>query len=215
MTKPYFSLLNLFLITSILLSGCATAPNGQLKDTIQTFTSAQRAEKLLAMKQWQLKGKIAFIQKTKNDRDKRDSFSIIWQVNEKKKTQTLNLTSFLGINALLLESNQNNHLIKVDGKEHRGTNLSQLIYSLTGRTLPTEALTFWLKGLPYNNDDNLQIDEITQLPKNLSSFYQNALWQINYSGYKRVNGIQMATKFSIKKDNLLIKVEVKNWSLTD
>ena len=211
-------LLNFLLMTSIMLSGCATKPSSPLKGNIQTVTSEQRAEQLLKNKKWRLKGKIAFIQQIQNDNDitdKRESASIIWQVNEKKQTQELNLTSYLGMNVLHLRSNKNQHLIKVEGKEYRGTNLSQLIYSLTGLTLPTEALTFWLKGLPYKTDDKLQIDEKTQLPKRLSSYFHNALWQINYSNYQRFNGIEMATKFTLKKENLLIKVAVNNWSFTD
>lgn len=197
-----------------MLSGCATQPNSALKNNIQMITSEQRAEQLLKNKKWQLKGKIAFIQKTKN-KDKRESASLIWQVNEKEQTQELNLTSFLGINVLHLKSNKSQHLIKVDGKEYLGTNLSQLIYSLTGLTLPTDALTFWLKGLPYKTNDNLEIDDATQLPKKLSSNYHNALWQINYSNYQHFNGMDMATKFTLKKDNLLIKIAVNNWSFTD
>ena len=211
-------LLNFLFVTSIILSGCATKSNTAFKDSIQTITSEQRAKQLLKKKKWQLKGKIAFIQQIKNNKgikDKRESASIIWQVNEKKQTQELNLTSYLGINVLHLKSNQNQHLIKVDGKEYRGTNLSQLIYSLTGLTLPTEALSFWLKGLPYKSDDKLQTDDKTLLPKRLSSYYHNALWQINYSNYQHFNGFEMATKFSIKKDDLLIKVAVKNWFFTN
>ncbi len=213
---PLFNLfLNISLVTSILLSGCATKPKISSEDNTQLVTLEQRSKKLLKSKKWQLKGKIAFIQQINDDKDKRESASIIWQVNEKKQTQELNLTSYLGINVLHLKSNQHEHLIKVDGKEYRGTNLSQLIYALTGLTLPTEALTFWLKGLPYNIDDELQLDEKTQLPESMSSYYRNSIWQINYKNYKDFNGIKMATKFTIKKDALLIKVAVKNWSFTN
>ena len=194
-----------------MLSGCATQPNTASKDNILVVTSEQRAKKLLKNKKWQLKGKIAFIQQTR-ETDKRESASIMWQVNENKHTQELNLTSFLGINVLHLQSNKKQHLIKVDGKEYRGADLSNLIYSLTGLTLPTEALTFWLKGLPYSTDDELQFDEKTQLPKSMSSYYHNAIWQISYNDYRRFNGINMATKLTIEKEGLLIKVAVKNWS---
>ncbi len=222
MTKSTFSLLrlklSLFLITSTVLSGCATKPNMALNNNTQTVTLEQRANHLLQNEKWQLKGKIAFIQQIKNNKgikDKRESASIIWQVNEKEKTQELNLTSFLGMNVLHLKSNQNHHLIKVDGKEYRGTNLSQLVYSLTGLTLPAKALTFWLKGLPYQTGDTLQLDEKTQLPKSLSSDYHHAQWQINYSNYQSFNGVAMATKFTIKKEDLLIKVAVNSWSFID
>jgi len=214
MTKTYTSLFSLFIVASLILSGCATQPNKVLEDKTLAVTSEQRAEQLLKHEQWQLKGKIAFIQQIQ-ETSKRESFSFIWRINEKEQTQELNFTSYLGINVLHLKSNQNQHLIKVDGKEYHGSNLAALIYSLTGLTLPTEALTFWLKGLPYKEDDELQLNESTQLPKSLTSYYHNSLWQIDYNNYKIYNGIKMATKFTIKKENLLIKVAVKNWSFIE
>ena len=160
-----FPLLALFLIFSVLLSGCASQ-SPQIKANMQTLTAEQRSAQLLKNKVWRIKGKIAFIQKVKENKgkDKRQSASINWEINETEQTQTLNLTSFLGINVLNLESNKNKHLIKVNGKEYRGTNLPLLIYSLTGLTLPTKALNYWLKGLPYNSNDEIKIDEKTQLP---------------------------------------------------
>lgn len=214
MTKNYTSLFHILVLISVMLTGCATNPTLLPEVSSHIISSAQRNQQLQAIKKWRLTGKIAFIQQSK-DNNKRESASINWQVNDNQKTQELNLTSYLGINVLHLKSNKTQHLIKVDGKEYKGTNLANLIYSLTGLTLPTDALSFWLKGLPYNTDDQLHIDDTTQLPISLSSHYHNALWQIKYSNYQRFNHISMATKFTIKKDNLLIKVAVKNWSFPD
>ncbi len=220
MSKNFSPLLSLFLITSLVLSGCSLKPKSSSEENTLTLTPKQRTAQLLQSKKWQLRGKIAFIQKIKSKngnkiKDKRESASMTWQVNDKNQTQELNLTSFLGINVLHLESNQNQHLIKVDGKEYQGTNLPQLIYSLTGLILPTKALSFWLKGLPYKETDVLETDKNTQLPMSISSYYNNALWQINHSNYRTFNGIKMATKFTIKKDNLLIKIAVTKWALDE
>ncbi len=213
-------LLSLILTTSIVLSGCSLKSKSPEKENHLALTPEQRAAQLLQNNKWQLRGKIAFIQKVKSEngsktKDKRESASLNWQVNNVNQTQELNLTSFLGINVLRLESNQNQHFIKVDGKEFRGTNLPQLIYSLTGLTLPTKALNYWLKGLPYKENDDVKTDKNTQLPISISSYYNNALWQINYSNYRVFDGINMATKFTIKKDNLLIKIAVKKWAFTN
>jgi len=205
----------LFLLANLFLSGCVSKPKN---DHVQTPHKAeQRTERLLATEQWQLHGKIAFIQKAVNlgDKEKRESASIAWQVNEKIQTQELNLTTYLGINILNLKSIQNQHVIKVDGKEYRFANLSQLINSLTELTLPTKALTYWLKGLPYEKNDILIVDEKTKLPKNITSNYHNTLWQINYSNYQVFDGVKMATNFTIKKDGLLIKIAVNKWVLDE
>lgn len=197
-----------------MLSGCASKPSTYPIENIQTLTSEQRTKLLLKNRKWQLRGKIAFIQKIESEKDKRESASMTWKINEEKHTQELNLTSYLGINVLHIESSQNQHVIEVDGKKYHGTNLPQLIYSLTGRTLPTKALTFWLKGLPYKENDKLEINDRTQLPISISSYYNNALWQINYSNYQIFNSIKMATKFTIKKDDLVIKIAIKSWSFS-
>jgi outer membrane lipoprotein LolB len=214
MKKSYNLFLSLLCLVSIMISGCATKPDNTPEDINHIATSHQRAKLLLNNKKWRLNGKIAFIQQTKG-KSKRESASITWQVNENNKTQELNLTSYLGINVLHLQSNNGQHLIKVDGEEYQGNNLSSLIYSLTGLTLPTQALNFWLKGLPYKTEDKLQLNEKTQLPKRITSFYHNTTWQIDYNKYQRFNGLFMATQFTIKKDDLLIKIAVKNWSFLD
>ena len=213
-------LFTLCLFTSILLSGCATKPNISSKDGTQIFTTEQRIQELQKNKSWQLKGKIAFIQKINaksgaNTKGKRESASISWHVDEIQQTQSLNLTSYLGINVLKLESKHNQHTINVDGKEYQSANLAQLIYSLTGLTLPTKALVFWLKSLPYGDNDILEIDENTNLPTSISSFYNNTLWQVSYSQYQAFDGINMATKLTIKKDDLLIKFAINKWSFNN
>lgn len=213
MTRSKTSLFYILIITTF-LSGCVTKPSIPSDKIIQLFSAEQRANHLKQNKKWQLQGKIAFIEQTTTSK-KRESAAINWQVNEKKHTQELNLTSYLGINVLHLQSYKKQHIIKVDGKEYRGSNLSQLIYSLTGLTLPTEALVFWLKGLQYNTEDHLEIDNNTQLPIIMSSEYGNTLWQISYSDYKLFNGINMATKLTIQTDNLLIKFAIQHWTFDE
>ncbi|MBA6365759.1 outer membrane lipoprotein LolB, partial [Colwellia sp. BRX8-8] len=39
-------------------------------------------------------------------------------------------------------------------------------------------------------------------------------WFIKYSGYQQVDQYQLATKFTIKKDNITIKINVHQWDVT-
>ncbi len=215
MPKHPFYFLLLFILSSIFISGCSTKPNNGSPALIVQQNAEQRAVQLSQINQWHLRGKIAFIEQIKDKKGKRESANISWQENKEKQTQELNLTSYLGINVLHLSSKNGEHLIKVNGKEYRASNLKHLISSLTGLTLPTKALSYWLKGLPYQASDQIIISPETQLPINLSSVFENTQWQINYKNYKVFDGINMATQFSIIKDGLLIKVAVKEWSLTN
>jgi len=214
MTKHSPYLFFLFIISSAILSGCATQQKNNLPKEIANQSAIQRTAELAKITQWHLQGKIAFIAQLKNNESKRESATINWHVYEQANSQELNLTSYLGINVLHLASKDNNHQIQVDGKEYRSNNLTQLIHSLTGLTLPAKALTFWLKGLPYQPTDQVTLSSATQLPASLQSQFNNIKWQVNYRKYQVFNSVQMATQFTIKKDGLLIKIAVKDWSLT-
>jgi outer membrane lipoprotein LolB len=215
MAKHSSYLFFLFTLSSAILSGCATKPTDDSPTLIFQQSAMQRAAQLTQITQWHLRGKIAFIEQIKDQKSKRESATIAWRVNKENQTQELNLTSYLGINVLHLASEHNHHLIKVDGKEYRSNNLAQLVYSLTGLTLPTDALTFWLKGLPYQSTDQVTLSPKTQLPVSLTSLFDNIEWHIDYSKYQVFDGVQMATQFTIKKEGLLIKIAIKKWSLTN
>jgi len=212
MLKTSFRLFFLAALSLFTLMACVS--NKVTIKPLPVQTAQQRASQLQQLSQWKISGKIAFIQKTLDEQDKRESAAISWQVDEGNKNQTLNLTSYLGINVLHLSSMQGQHLIKVNSKEYRSDDLPQLIYSLTGLTLPTQALTFWLKGLPYQSSDKIVYNSKTKLPLNMTSTYQNSAWQITYDKYKVFEHLPMATTFTIKKDGLLIKVSIKKWSFT-
>lgn len=199
----------IFALFTLVLSGCTTIPNKESQVLIKQLPQ-QRINQLQQLQQWKIKGKIAFIEKKS-----RNSATLSWQVDENLNTQLLNLTSYLGINVLQLDSSDNNHKIQVDGKTYRGRDLETLIHSITGLTLPTEALTFWLKGIPYQENDKINYQETTRLPLNLSSYYNNELWQVSYANYQQINGYSLATKFSIRKDDLLIKIAVNDWIIAN
>ncbi len=197
----------LFPFSMIVLSGCSSTSTNNSQALVQQ-SPEQRASELAQLQQWQVKGKIAFLaEKTRN------SFSLTWQVNELRQTQRLHLTSYLGINALQLDSNKNNHKIKVDGETYQGHDLEKLITSITGLTLPAKALKNWLKALPYHDTDKLIYQANTQLPQTLSSYYNNQLWQVTYGNYQQVADYSLPTKISIKKDNLFIKIAINDWSV--
>ena len=202
--------LSIFLLAccSLVLSGCSSGPQNT-QNTLQTTSSIERSQQLKNIHQWQITGKIAFI-KSNN----RNSASLNWKVNEIQQSQVLNLTSYLGINILQLTSKQGQHKLKFKGETYQGDDLKVLINKLTGLTLPTEALTAWIKGLSYQDTDYIRYDEL-DLPLTLTSFYNNDYWQISYSDYKQINHYALPSRLSIKKDNLLIKIAINTWQVTN
>jgi outer membrane lipoprotein LolB len=196
------------LLLLILTAGCSSLSNNKSTDIIKNTNNALRIEQLNALNNWQVSGKIAFISKTQ-----RDSLSLNWQINGDHNNHTLKLTTFLGIQALSLESINGLHTVEVDGKHYQTRDLAHLIYSLTGFTLPTQALTSWLKGLAYLHDDQIKYHESTQFPLQLTSQFSNKKWTVHYDNYQQVKQYQLATKFTIKQDDLTIKINIHQWNL--
>lgn len=201
--SPSFFLISI--IALMVLSGCSSKPQKN-NEPILHQTIEQRNSALLEKTSWKLSGKIAFIQP-----EERKSASMVWHKDE--NSQQVDLTSYLGINVLHLSSKDELHTIKVDGKAYQSTDLDGLIYNLTGITLPTKALSYWLKGIAYQANDQVFYDEQTLLPTELTSQYNGKLWLINYSKYKQFSHQQLASIITVTQDNLLIKIQIKQWSM--
>lgn len=205
--KQSFLLPLSFALYSLFISGCSL-----IKDDVSLSpseqTTQQRTKQLEQLTQWKITGKIAFIEE-----DNRNSASLSWLVDEEKNTQQLNLTTYLGINVLQLNSQKNLHTIKADGKTYQGEDLQELVRSITNLTIPTEAMMHWLKGIAFKESDNINYHPTSNLPLTLSSYYNNEVWQISYANYQLINGYNLATKFTIKKEGLLIKIAINDWTL--
>jgi outer membrane lipoprotein LolB len=204
LTLPFLTLLSFFLI---FLSGCTSLTNNHQKIT-EHQNITERTKRLESLSDWKIQGKLGMISPKE-----RHSLTLNWLYQGERKHQTLNLTSLLGIQVFNLESVNGMHVINADGKRYQGPNLNTLLSSLTGFTLPTQAMSFWLKGLPYLNSDKITYYEETQLPNTLTSFHDGKRWVLKYRAYKQVGQYQLATKFTIKQENLTIKINVHQWDV--
>ena len=72
------------------------------------------------LNQWELAGKIAFIQE-----NKRQSATLFWQRNDEKETEKLNLSTVFGINILQLTREQQEFTLDVDDNEYKTKDLTE------------------------------------------------------------------------------------------
>ena len=199
----------LFIFSITLFTGCSTLPDS---DNTPKIASAQnRDQQMLALTHWAIKGKIAFIEQQLGKKKKRQSADLSWRyhISAQGLEQSIDLTTFLGINVLHIESQHNKHTVKVDGKSYHTDDLSLLIYQLTGLTLPVEALHYWLKAIPYNKQDTVYFNNTTHLPEQLT----NRQWKINYQAYQNVNGYLLPKKINILHNNMQIKIYINQWKI--
>lgn len=188
-------------------TGCTVIPDNKSIVTTKQSPKA-RADKLKQLQQWSIQGKIAFI-----DEKNSHSATLNWQVDEIANNQAVNLTTYLGINVLQVTSKNSHHTIKFDGEVYETDDLSSFLQSLTGLTLPTQVLTYWLKGLPYQDSDIIVYSKDSTLPSRLLSTYDATRWEVTYADYQQVDEYTLATTFAIRKENLLIKIALNSWSI--
>jgi len=191
------------------LSGCSSLEHNQQAEIVTHEAQIERNKKLIALKNWKIKGKMAIITP-----GERQSATLNWHYQGDKNNQVLNLTTILGIQVFNLESVNGMHIVEVSGERYQSPDLNKILTSLTGFTLPTQAMTFWLKGLPYLNTDVISYNNITDLPETLTSYYDEKKWQVKYSRYRQILEYQLATIFTIKQDDLVIKINVHQWDVS-
>jgi outer membrane lipoprotein LolB len=210
MNTPIFRpLLLVFFVT--FFSACTTRYAATVDDKQLTQGISERNKQVGKLNNWQISGQIAFIQGKK-----RDSAAINWQVEQDKQAltkQRLDLTTAFGINILHLSSSNHQHTLEVNGKQYQTEDLNALIYSLTGLTLPTQALSYWLKGLVYQAQDKVEYDLKTQLPNLLTSRYGERDWLVRYHNYQLIGPNRLATGITISQAKLTIKIKINQWTL--
>lgn len=201
---------HLFIISvlTIFLSNCSTL-NQEPSPPPLYKNKQERIKALSLLSTWNIQGKIAFLQKKK-----RESANINWLYNTKTKTQSLNLTTYLGINVLQLRTFDGLHTLEVNGETYQTQDIDTLITQLTHYNFPTQALSYWLKGLTYNDSDIIDYNTQSFLPEKLSSYLNNANWQVHYQKYGNFSGQVLPTQIVIRQASLTIKISIHHWTFS-
>ena len=198
--------LNCFLV---FLSGCSSLDSNRQAKIVTHQAQTERNKKLATLTNWKIKGKIAVITP-----DKKQAATLNWHYQGDKNRQVLNLTTVLGIQVFSLESVNGMHIVEVNGERYQNRDLNKILSSLSGFALPTQAMTLWLKGLPYLESDVLNYNLQTDLPETLISYFDNKEWRVKYNDYRQIEEYQLATKFSIKQGDFSIKINVHQWDVS-
>ncbi|WP_185967930.1 lipoprotein insertase outer membrane protein LolB [Thalassotalea sp. PS06] len=165
-----------------------------------------RQEQMQDIDKWLVKGKMAFMQGSE-----RKSANIYWR--HEPDTVKLNLTTFLGVNILNLNSIDDGYELKIDGKRYTGPNLQALLAGISGIELPVEDLTFWIKGIKAQPQDALFFNSENGLPARIQARRGNELWQIDYQAFEKVDEHYMPSKLTLKHGQLTIKLAISDWTL--
>lgn len=208
MQQTKFFLLAIF---CIILASCAERqiPERNITKAAQTKsienqeTTAEKSQAKTIPSAFKLSGAIAV-----NNNGKGWNAGLTWS-QQAPNYYSIRLNGPLGGKTVLISKQGSTVTYQEDNKIIKARNDEELLQKKTNIHLPVNNLYYWVRGIPapgavtFSKKDNLNNYEIIQ---------QNG-FTIIYSQYtKNNNGVMLPRKIKITKQNLTIKVVIKDWS---
>lgn len=188
----------------MLITSCATPP----PITDVNINNKQHQLNLAALNHWQIIGKFGF----KSPDKKPQSAYLSWQQNAKE--YQFSLSSILGTSILSMNGSPELTTLKADGETYQDQNASELIWQITGWSLPVEHLPVWIKGQSLAAD-KVTLSEHGWINQLVPSCLNCLGWQINYSDYQLIEQSWLPHKIVMINPNKQIQVIIKvnTWSI--
>jgi outer membrane lipoprotein LolB len=185
---------------------CATFVSCSNRPPVKVdLNSQQHQSKLANLNHWQIRGKLGF-----KSPEKKQSASLFWEQN--LNDYQLSLNSILGTSILSMQGNNTWATLKADDETYSGNSASELIWQITGWTLPVEQLPVWIKGKSLPRDKVVLADQgwITQLQPGCPSCEG---WLLNYSDYSAINELWLPHKIVLiqQENQIQITIKVNSW----
>ncbi|WP_175514115.1 lipoprotein insertase outer membrane protein LolB [Oceanisphaera psychrotolerans] len=185
-----------FTFALLWLSGCAyqaqEAPAGSWQAQKTTLTQLQ---------QWQLSARLGIITP-----DERGSLSLFWR--QDRDDYRMNLTNVVGKRVFDLTRRQGQIMLTDhEGQQHQATDARELVLRLTGWDLPVEQLSYWIKGLP-GEQDQVEYDADGR-PNTILAHG----WKLRYLGYTRIDGLWLPSRLDLTHNDTTLRLAISQWEL--
>lgn len=191
----------LFLLVIIFAAGCVILPHPK---TSQPQNWQARQNQLKSINNWEVTGSIGVIYANKSDIAHFD-----WQ--QQKQNYSIDIHGPLNLGSALIKGSPG--LVTMQQSENRelhAKNPESLIKREFGWTLPVSNLRYWILALPAPTKiASMQLDS----ENHLISLQQQG-WQIEYSDFQNIYGIDLPSKIKMQQQNLKIKLAIKSWNLS-
>ena len=187
-------------LLSLVFVSCSSRPPDNV-----ALNSQQHQAGLANVDHWQIRGKLGF-----KSPEKKQSASLSWEQNLNE--YQLSLNSILGTSILSMQGDDKRATLIADEETYVGDNASELIWQVTGWTLPVEQLPVWIKGQSLPSDKVLLAEQgwITQLQPACTNCRG---WLINYSDYSATNQQWLPHKIVLihQENQVQVTIKVNTW----
>lgn len=204
----YFSwrILGSALLGSVLLSGCATAP--QMPSVELNRLWQQHRQTLEQKNDWALTARIAA-----STEDDGWSGKLSWQ--QVDGNYQIHFQAPFGQGAMqLLGGPERVEMRTSDEQTIMADDVESLVFQQLGWRLPLKGLRYWVRGLPMpvtlstQAAPTLAFDEAGRLAS-----LRQSQWQVNYEAYHRVGDIVLPKKVYLENHTVSLRLVIDRWQL--
>lgn len=166
-------------------------------------TYQDRTDKLTAVVEWGLKGKISL-----DDGDQGGSGKLQWDVGPGQSE--LGFHGAMGRGAWNLEMGPDGARLRLaDGTEQTALDVNDLIREHVGWPVPLDALQWWARGLAAPGViDNEQFG-----PEGLLVSLRQFGWNVDFSRYDSVGDIELPVRLKATRNNYRVKLAISRWRM--
>lgn len=184
----------------VAVAACSTQPPKPGNQAQARWQSRQA--QLLQLDHWNLRGRISLVMPGE-----------AWQADlvwvQQQRQFDIKLIAPLGQGTLALQGDPNGAELRSSQSPQpvRAPDPETLLYQQTGWRMPVDGLRFWVRGLPApGGDPQLRLDDQGRLAA-LEQFG----WHIEFVRYQDRNGTDLPDKIFLRKEDLSVRVLIRNW----
>jgi outer membrane lipoprotein LolB len=185
----------------LLLAGCA-ALREPAPVAMPEQAWRQRAQRLLALDEWTLTGRIAL-----SAEEEAWHASVHW--TQRGDYYRIRIRGPLGAGAMELAGGPQGVVLRTSKEERFSADApEELLRKMVGWSMPVSGLRYWLLGI---SEQGVAIDAMQlDVGGRLESLHQEG-WAIDYLGYQQVAGLQLPTKVYLQNAPVSARIVINQW----
>jgi outer membrane lipoprotein LolB len=189
------------LFCTFLLLGCSIKPSPEQP----ILSASDRLQRLESLNDYQLTASLGIRSPAESV-----SGSLHWQ--QKQGDYQARMTNFIGMRLFSLDKAADVITLSMQGEDYQASNVSQLMYALTGWNLPVDDMPLWLKGIAGSNATESQYDHMGRLIAFQLQDRDGMQWRIQYLGFFS-DALALPRSIRVQSDDIRVKLEIRNWQL--